>query len=307
MRNRLLVLLSVAALVGLSCDKGTPVAPSDAILRISVTPDRITARGSAEVTVVAMRANGNPVNLGTEVRFTTNIGSLPEVVATDSAGVAKATLRGDGRVGTAKITAMSGSSEAVTAELKVGSFPVSLSLQATPSSVPEIGGTVELLVLVRDDEGQPLSGASVNFSTQKGTLDSGGAFLSTNLKGEARDVLTVTAADLQTVSGDTFQVKAESAGSGGSALSQSFTLSIQRKPNASFTVSRSTLTVVFTDTSTGSPTSWFWEFGDPGNNVSRQQNPSFTYPGPGTYLVRLTAANATGSSEATQFVAVTGN
>jgi PKD repeat protein len=307
MRNRLAALLPLVVLFGLSCDKGTPVAPSGASLSISVSPDRITARGTAEITVVAMRSNGNPVNPGTEVRLTTNLGAVPAVVTTDSAGVAKATLQGDGRVGTAKVTAASGSAEAVTAEVKVGSFPVSMSLQATPSTVPEIGGAVELLVLVRDDQGQPLPEASVNFSTQKGTLASGGSFLSTNIRGEARDDLTVTAADLQTVTGDTFQVKAETAGSGGGAISQSFTLSIQRKPNASFTVSRSLLTVVFTDTSTGNPTSWFWEFGDPGNNVSRQQNPSFTYPGPGTYLVRLTAANATGSSEATQFVAVTGN
>ncbi|HRU09334.1 MAG TPA: PKD domain-containing protein, partial [Thermoanaerobaculia bacterium] len=61
------------------------------------------------------------------------------------------------------------------------------------------------------------------------------------------------------------------------------------------------------DTSTGNPTDWFWQFGDPGNNTSRQQNPSFTYPAPGTYLVRLRASNATGASEAAQFVAVTGN
>lgn len=307
MRTRLPILLSLVALLGLSCDKGTPVAPSGALLSISVSPDRITARGSATVTVVAMRSNGNPVNQGTEVRLTTNIGSLPAVIDTDPAGVARATLQGDGRVGTAKITATSGSAEAVTAEVKVGSFPVSISLQASPSTVAESGDSVDLLVLVRDDQGQPLAEAPVNFSTQKGTLDSGGAFLSTNSRGEARDVLTLTAADLQTVAGDTFQIKAESAGSGGTAISQSFTLSIQRKPKASFTVSRSGLTVVFTDTSTGSPTSWFWEFGDSGNNVSRQQSPTFTYPAPGTYLVRLTAANATGSSEATQFVAVTGN
>ncbi|UCD63990.1 MAG: PKD domain-containing protein [Candidatus Zixiibacteriota bacterium] len=54
------------------------------------------------------------------------------------------------------------------------------------------------------------------------------------------------------------------------------------------------LTVDFTDQSTGNPTSWNWDFGD-GVGSSAEQNPSYTYNGPGTYTVTLTAANACGS------------
>uniref|UniRef100_UPI000AF80FF0 NosD domain-containing protein n=1 Tax=Methanosarcina horonobensis TaxID=418008 RepID=UPI000AF80FF0 len=43
------------------------------------------------------------------------------------------------------------------------------------------------------------------------------------------------------------------------------------------------LTVSFTDESTGSPTSWFWDFGDGAN--STEQNPSHTYASAGTYTV----------------------
>ncbi len=53
------------------------------------------------------------------------------------------------------------------------------------------------------------------------------------------------------------------------------------------------LTVNFTDQSTGSPTSWSWNFGDGGTSTA--QNPSHAYTAAGTYNVTLTATNACGS------------
>lgn len=52
-------------------------------------------------------------------------------------------------------------------------------------------------------------------------------------------------------------------------------------------------TVSFTDSSTNSPTSWSWIFGD--GNTSTAKNPSNTYVSVGTYTVSLTATNAIGS------------
>ncbi len=56
-----------------------------------------------------------------------------------------------------------------------------------------------------------------------------------------------------------------------------------------------TLTVKFTDISTGNPTSWTWDFGN-GTPPSNLQNPSTTYPTPGVYTVTLTASNGTSSN-----------
>ena len=50
------------------------------------------------------------------------------------------------------------------------------------------------------------------------------------------------------------------------------------------------LSVTFTDSSTGLPTSWSWAFGDGGTSTA--QNPSHTYTAAGSYTVALTAFNA---------------
>ncbi len=59
-----------------------------------------------------------------------------------------------------------------------------------------------------------------------------------------------------------------------------------------------TLAVQFTDLSTGTPTSWAWNFGD--TQTSTLQNPSHTYSAPGTYTVVLSATNATGNDSETK-------
>ncbi|MEZ4921317.1 MAG: GEVED domain-containing protein [Saprospiraceae bacterium] len=58
------------------------------------------------------------------------------------------------------------------------------------------------------------------------------------------------------------------------------------------------LSVNFTDLSTGSPTSWNWNFGD--GQTSTLQNPSVTYSAPGVYTVSLTVSNAGGNDTETK-------
>ena len=58
------------------------------------------------------------------------------------------------------------------------------------------------------------------------------------------------------------------------------------------------LTVQFTDSSSNTPTSWAWIFGDGGTSTSK--NPSHTYTMAGTYTVILTATNAGGSNTLTR-------
>jgi PKD repeat protein len=74
-------------------------------------------------------------------------------------------------------------------------------------------------------------------------------------------------------------------------------------PMADFTFQVSALSVLFQDTSTGSPTSWSWDFGDGAGTA--KQNPMHTYAVAGTYTVSLTVTNADGlSNTKRQFVTV---
>ena len=62
------------------------------------------------------------------------------------------------------------------------------------------------------------------------------------------------------------------------------------------------LRIVFTDTSTGPPTEWSWNFGD--GSTSARQNPRHVYDDGGDYQVTLTVTNAAGSSTKTETVTV---
>jgi PKD repeat protein len=75
-------------------------------------------------------------------------------------------------------------------------------------------------------------------------------------------------------------------------------------PTAYFTATNgsSNYQAVFTDASTGSPTSWSWTFGD--GSTSTSQSPSHTYSTAGTYPVSETVTNSAGSNTYTATVTI---
>ena len=81
-----------------------------------------------------------------------------------------------------------------------------------------------------------------------------------------------------------------------------------RMPVANFTLSRTSgpapLYVKFTDASTGTPTSWRWDFG--GLAWTTMKNPPVVFRQPGEYPVTLTVRNAYGWSSMSTNVTVTG-
>jgi PKD repeat protein len=110
-----------------------------------------------------------------------------------------------------------------------------------------------------------------------------------------------------TTAGDyTVQLTAANAGGPSSTTRSISVTAAPVKPTASFTASPSSgtapLSVQFTDTSTGSPTSWAWDFGDGGTSIA--QNPSHQFTGNGIYTVQLTATNLQGSDSTTRTVTV---
>ena len=77
-------------------------------------------------------------------------------------------------------------------------------------------------------------------------------------------------------------------------------------PTASFDVSNNVFClgepIQFNDFSTGSVSSWEWDFGD--GNSSTNSNPSHLFGAPGTYTVSLTVTNTIGSDTETQIITI---
>ena len=94
--------------------------------------------------------------------------------------------------------------------------------------------------------------------------------------------------------------------SGSKSVSQTITVLPPSALSASFTYSPSSpvtgQAIQFTDTSTGNPTSWLWNFGD--NATSTSKNPSHTYTTAASYTVTLTVTNNTTSKTVSQTIIV---
>ncbi|MEP7010438.1 MAG: PKD domain-containing protein [Acidobacteriota bacterium] len=326
----LLALLALfAVVIGLACGKASPTAPSGTLLTVSASPTRISANGSSTISILGRTATGTPLRSGTELRVATSLGSIEPLVVTNSNGEATATLRGDGRQGTATVEVTTGvadtppmtsTSEPVgnasgtgsaTVTVQVGSNAGGVSLQATPSTIsltnfPTGGKRIELLALVRDDQGNPLAGANVNFTSEIGVLDSRGRFLTTNSRGEVSDRLTVQLSEISTFQANTFTVRVR-ASLGSGSQEATFDVRIQRQtPVAGFIAHPDGGNQVrFENTTTGAaPISYQWDFNNDGTVDSSETNPSHDYINPGGQSVRLVATNSAGTDTEIQSITV---
>ena len=292
------------------------MAPSGTILSISANPSRIALNGTSTITIIGRKPDGNPLNPGTEIRLGASLGSVPSFVTADRNGSATAIFHSDGRLGTATITAETGSAtgsgppttsdssgdssglSSASVSIQVGNAAKTIIFQPTPTTLPATGGKVNLLAIVRDANGQALPNQAVNFTTDLGTLRSRGATVTTDALGQAKDVLTLSEQDLAN-NASSVTVTAQSTGGDGAAVSQTATIHIQSdRPSASFTFDKggTDLEVQFIDTSTSpGALTYSWNFGD--NSSSTEPSPSHLYAAAGTYTVVLTVTGASGLSD----------
>lgn len=196
------LLLVVSLLPVAGCDKATPVAPAGTVLTISANPSQIALTGTSTITVVGRKPDGNPLNPGTEIRLSSDIGTLTSIVTTDSTGTASTTFHGDGRTGLAKITATTGGGDAK-AEVDVqvgqgsGSKPTVL-VSVTPSTIG-LNGTAQVTVIARNADGTPVTSGRATITTTLGTLDNpsptirNGTATATLTAGNREGTATVTA------------------------------------------------------------------------------------------------------------------
>lgn len=197
-----------------ACDSATPTAPSGTVLTISASPSQIGLNGTSQIVVIGRRPDGNPLNKGTEIFFTTDLGNLNPAFATvDEDGVARATLRGDGRAGTAMVQArvststgggdMGGGTGSATVSVQIGVDPETkptLLLSVSPNTV-DVQETADVTVIARNSDGTPVTaGQTVILTTTLGTLsptrprtDSDGIARSTFNAGDRGGTATITA------------------------------------------------------------------------------------------------------------------
>ncbi len=305
-------LLVLSALGWLGCDAASPVAPAGTVLAVTASPSQISANGTSNIRVTALKPNGTPVNPGTIVRLSTTLGTIDPTAEVDRDGLATATLEGDGRIGTATVTATAGTDAQATVDVEIGKAAANISLQASPAQVSDGGGDIQLLAVVRDDTGEPLANAAVNFQAEVGTLTSRGAVKRTDADGQVQDKLVVEAQDLDAITSNSFTATAVVGTSGGGTKEDTVEIRINRcRPEVSFTVTAvGNNRVEFVNDTTGQePIDWLWDFNDDGVVDSTLRSPApFEYASPGQKTVRLHATNSCGEDEDARTVnVVSGN
>jgi hypothetical protein len=197
---RFIALLALAAAGASGCGEGVPlVSPDGSTLTISANPMTIpTVGGQSTITVIGFRSaadGGGTLPNGTQIFFSTTLGVIEERVTMQS-GVARATLRSNGRAGTATVIASSGTGVTLSPSAGVdvligGGDGLRIVLTANPTTVTAPDFTSELVATVFDADNNPLRDVPVNFTTTAGSLASRGSIVRTNANGQATDRLTL--------------------------------------------------------------------------------------------------------------------
>jgi PKD repeat protein len=189
-RGLIPLLAAFASLASLSgCDKVPLLAPTNTTITLFVTDRVLPVNGTTEVIANVIEAAGTPVHNGTVVTFTTNLGRIDPREARTEGGRVTARLQADGISGTARVGAISGSSRATEVEVVIGAAAATrVILNVSPGTVPAGGGTVEVVALVTDANGNRLLGVPVIFTATAGRLLAGTVL--TDGSGEARTTLT---------------------------------------------------------------------------------------------------------------------
>jgi hypothetical protein len=300
-------LLAALVLVGAACDKAQLLAPTGSSVTLTALTQVVPTGGSTQVTAFVIESAGTPVQNGTTVRFTTNLGRVDPSEVQTSNGYASTTFLAGSDSGVADVRAISGSAGATdggaaspsnVVQIMVGAAAVeTVILGANPSTVPAGGGTVTLLATVSGAAGRLLQGVPVTLVTTAGQLSSSVA--TTDQNGQARSMLTTTAAASVTASAGTKTSAATMVTVQPVVPPTTATLAATADPVSPNNGHRWTFTATVTSAAGGPlPTSFAWDFGD-GVEITTNGNSTAHVYGPSTEntarIVRVTISLNDGS------------
>ena len=323
--------VSIASLAALAaatlipgCDKVPLLAPTGTVITIFPTSNNVPSNGQMKIiatvieqgvasaspttpttpttpgtpttpttpTSTSTSGAGTPVQNGTVITFTTNLGRIEPREARTRNGQAEATFYADGQSGTAIITAFSGGASGKLENLKVGSAAVErLVLTATPQTLSPLGGTTEISARVEDVSGLGLVGVPVNFIADTGTLSASSTL--TDQNGIARTTLNTSRAAKVTanVAGKTAEVTVGLTPRTGVGITPPATNLTAGVP-AVFTVNVGA-TAVLRDVTVDWGDGRVQSLGA----ISQPANVPHTYAEEGTYTIRVVATDASGFVE----------
>src|SRR2546427_1293891 len=180
-RRRLATLVVVPAvlfLIETACNRVPLLAPSGSSITLTSATSVLPIGGSATIIAQVVENAGSAPQAGTHVTFSTSLGTIqPADVETDTSGRATAVFTSSSS-GTATIIAISGSATTGTngaLKILVGTAAVQkVVVNASPATVPALGGSTTVSATVFDVNGSLMVGVPVSFTTTAGTLNSGG-------------------------------------------------------------------------------------------------------------------------------------
>jgi hypothetical protein len=198
--SALAVVLGSSALFVVACQKVPLLAPTGSTITLTSTATTLPTGGSAEVIAQVIEASGTPPHEGTHVTFTTSLGTIqPSEAETDIAGRAIVRFNAGNTSGIATIGAISGGVAVGAAnqiKILIGAAAVgSVSVGASPGTLPSTGGTSTITATVADTSGNTLINVPVSFAIDTGTGSSGVGSLTANVvntdaNGRAQTTLT---------------------------------------------------------------------------------------------------------------------
>lgn len=199
----------LTALAGsVACERVPLLAPTGTVINLTVASDIAALNSSVDVIAVLIENGGaagtgtgtaqtttgagTPVQNGTVVSFTTNIGTIEPAEAKTVNGKVSVKLMTNGQSGKATITAYSGGAKS-TAQITIGAAAVDhILVTAAPANLSSNGGSTTISARAEDVSGNGQAGVQVQFTTTKGTLSAAAA--TTNSNGVATTTLTTTGA-----------------------------------------------------------------------------------------------------------------
>jgi len=313
------VALLAASLVA-ACQRVPLLAPAGSTITLTSAATAVPTNGTAQLIAQVLEPSGTPPHTGTHVIFTTTLGTIePSETETDINGRAVVVFKAGLANGTATITASSGGASVTSAnalKIAVGNAAVgSLSLTASPTTLPASGGSSTVSASVLDISGNVLPGVAVSFSTDTGAVSPSSA--TTNGNGVASTTLTTSRTAKVTATAG-IGTTGGTGSTGGTAQTKDVTVTVNVGPTIALGAPtppnpavNQPVSVTLTITAPGATQSPVrsatinWGDGQTTSVGSSTATVQHIYRSTGTFIITATAVDANGdSSTATTAVTV---